>query len=209
MNLFPLDYPITLSEKDGLLRYFGPIFSPSTQCSFFERLLLSIQWEQEKVTLYGKSHLLNRKTALYAKQKRTYTYSGETKHTKEWTPLLETIENELSRHIQANFNTCLLNYYPNGSDKMGFHSDNEPEIVPCSTIASLSFGAERYFDVKHTSELIQHRILLENGSLLTMENEFQQYWKHQLPQMKTVTQPRINLTFRLLHYPLLLQRVIG
>ena len=43
----------------------------------------------------------------------------------------------------------LFNWYKNGSQKMGWHSDNESELGYNPQIASLSLGAERRFDLKH------------------------------------------------------------
>jgi alkylated DNA repair dioxygenase AlkB len=38
--------------------------------------------------------------------------------------------------------------------------------------------------------------MLDNGSLLVMKDQTQQYWLHQLPKSKRIKTPRINLTFR-------------
>jgi alkylated DNA repair dioxygenase AlkB len=79
---------------------------------------------------------------------------------------------------------------------MGLHSYNEKEIVPESSIASLSIGASRKFSFKHklTNETLS--IVLENGSLLEMKGAIQKHWLHALPKSKKITSPRINLTFR-------------
>ena len=79
---------------------------------------------------------------------------------------------------------------------MGWHSDDEKEIVPNSSIASLSFGAERKFALKHKVNKEAHSIILENGSLLEMSGSFQKNWLHALPKSKKIDSPRINLTFR-------------
>jgi hypothetical protein len=43
------------------------------------------------------------------------------------------------------FNTCLLNYYRDGKDSVGWHSDDEPIYGPRPLIASVSLGAARDF----------------------------------------------------------------
>ena len=63
-------------------------------------------------------------------------------------------------------------------------------------IASLSFGARRRFQLRHLKDQEQKEILLKEGSLLVMEGELQQHWKHQLPKALKVKEARINLTFR-------------
>ena len=94
------------------------------------------------------------------------------------------------------FNTCLLNLYPEGSDGMGWHSDDEKELRPLATIASLSLGSDRKFSFKHrlTKETVS--LTLQNGSLLLMKGATQKHWLHQLPKTKKTIGPRINLTFR-------------
>ena len=86
----------------------------------------------------------------------------------------------------ATFNSCLLNLYHSGEEGMGWHRDNEPELEPHGTIASLSFGAVRPFAFKHrhTKELI--KVQLENGSLLRMAGSTQDHWLHRLPPTKKV-----------------------
>ncbi|MFM7329457.1 MAG: alpha-ketoglutarate-dependent dioxygenase AlkB, partial [Bacteroidota bacterium] len=96
----------------------------------------------------------------------------------------------------CHFNSCLCNLYHDGSESMGWHRDNEPELDPEASIASISLGADRRFYFRHrvTGEKIS--LLLDNGSLLLMRPPVQEHWEHQLPAMKRVQKPRINLTFR-------------
>jgi alkylated DNA repair dioxygenase AlkB len=49
----------------------------------------------------------------------------------------------------VSFNSCLLNLYHNGEEGMAWHSDDERSLGKNTTIASLSFGAERKFCFKH------------------------------------------------------------
>ena len=82
---------------------------------------------------------------------------------------------------------------------MGWHCDNEKEIVANSSIASLSIGATRKFSFKHKVTKESISIQLENGSLLEMKGAIQQHWWHALPKSKKITESRINLTFRQMH----------
>ena len=99
----------------------------------------------------------------------------------------------------SNYNACLLNLYHDGEEGMGWHSDDEKEIIPNSSIASLSFGAERKFAIKHKGTKETHSILLESGSLFEMLGSFQKHWLHSMPKSKKIIAPRINLTFRQMH----------
>jgi alkylated DNA repair dioxygenase AlkB len=82
---------------------------------------------------------------------------------------------------------------------MGWHSDDEKEIVANSSIASLSLGATRKFSFKHKQSKEIVSINLENGSLLEMKGSIQKNWWHALPKTTKVLAPRINLTFRQMH----------
>jgi alkylated DNA repair dioxygenase AlkB len=80
---------------------------------------------------------------------------------------------------------------------MGWHSDDEKELGPNPSIASVSFGATRRFDFKHKTEAnTKFSIHLESGSLLLMQGDMQHHWLHQIPTQKRIQEPRINLTFR-------------
>ena len=79
---------------------------------------------------------------------------------------------------------------------MGWHSDNEKELIKNGVIASISLGAERKFSFKHKKNKEKIDLILGNGSLLVMKEQIQNHWMHQLPKSKKVREPRINLTFR-------------
>ena len=106
------------------------------------------------------------------------------------------IKQLVSANTGCDYNACLLNLYHDGNEAMGWHSDNEKEIIPNSSIASLSLGAERKFALKHKLSKETHSIMLEDGSLFEMSGSLQQNWLHSLPKSIKITEPRINLTFR-------------
>ena len=113
------------------------------------------------------------------------------------TPLLVEIQNRIQKVSDSKFTTVLLNQYRNGKDGNGWHADNEKELGVNPTIASLSFGAERFFHLKHKTEKeLRLKILLKSGSLLLMEGETQTNWLHQIAKTARPVGPRINLTFR-------------
>lgn len=82
---------------------------------------------------------------------------------------------------------------------MGWHSDDEKELNPYSPIASLSLGAQRKFSFRHKEDKTTIPLYLDNGSALIMYSPTQQFWQHALLKTKTVSTPRINLTFRKIH----------
>ena len=54
----------------------------------------------------------------------------------------------LERQFDAGFNSVLANLYRDGSDRLGFHRDSEPELRPEPLIASVSPGATRRFRLR-------------------------------------------------------------
>ena len=79
---------------------------------------------------------------------------------------------------------------------MAWHSDDEQSLGPNTVIASISLGATRKFAFKHKRSKETHSLILEHGSLLVMQGATQTHWLHRLPPTTTVSQARVNLTFR-------------
>lgn len=179
--------------------WFMPNFLSEDQAFQQETLLQNtIEWKQEEVYVYGKKHKEPRKTAWYGNKECIYSYAGKTNHPNPWTEALLQLKTDIEALIPgASFNSVLLNQYRDGNDKMGWHSDNEKELGKNPLIASLSLGATRFFDLKHKRvKSLKKRLELPAGSLLIMCGSTQENWLHQIPQQKTVKEPRINLTFR-------------
>jgi alkylated DNA repair dioxygenase AlkB len=190
-----INFP-NIINQDGQAHYFGPILTEEQNRYYWEELLHKMEWTNEKVIMFGKEITTKRKVAFYADESIEYTYSNKTKKGLPWTPSLLSIRELVSKHTQQSYNACLLNLYHDGEEGMGWHSDDEREIVPNSSIASLSIGAERKFSFKHKATKETQSLLLQNGSLLEMAGSLQQNWWHALPKSKKVNGPRINLTFR-------------
>ena len=96
--------------------------------------------------------------------------------------------------VQGEYNYCLLNRYRSGSDSMGWHADDEPEMG--NVIGSLSLGATRKFRIRHNVTRETKTFLAGNGTLIIMAGTMQQFWQHEVPKTKQDVGERINLTFR-------------
>ena len=178
-------------------KYYKDFILKKESTTLFKSLNKKIKWKQESVYLFGKQLNLDRKVAWYGDKEATYSYSNKKMIPKPWISELLNIKTKLYTKLNLNFNSVLLNYYPDGNSGMGWHSDNEKELGNNPIILSLSLGAERDFIFKnklHQNNKI--KIKLNNGSLLLMNHDCQTYWKHCLPKRKKVTESRINLTFR-------------
>ncbi len=188
--------PITLIAKDGKVTYLGTIMSATEADDYFERLWHDIAWKNDEAVIFGRHLTTKRKVAWYGDKPFQYSYSNTTKHALPWNKELLVLKHLAQELSGETFNSCLLNLYHNGSEGMAWHSDGEKDLKKNGAIASLSFGAERKFAFKHkqTKELVS--LKLQHGSLLIMKDTTQSHWLHRLPPTKTVTEPRINLTFR-------------
>ena len=198
MSLFPPDPTHNLLPCDGTVHYFGRVLIPSEADRYTETLLHHISWQHDEVVMFGKRIVTSREVAWYGDDHLSYTYSGTTRHALPWTSDLLQLKDLAERLTSSRYNACLLNLYHDGSEGMGWHSDDESSIVPNSAIASLSFGAERRFCFKHKQTHQTVEVLLEHGSLIVMKDSTQTHWLHSIPKTKKITTPRINLTFRLM-----------
>lgn len=199
-SLFPnlLNEPIVLIINEGHVEYIPNFFSIDSANEFSLQLFRKIPWESDKIKLFGKEIITKRKVAWFGSKPFKYTYSKNTKTALPWTKELLQIKELIENKTGEEFNSCLLNLYHDGSEAMGWHTDNEKELKKNGTIASVSFGATRKFSLKHRVKKEIVSVQLENGSLLLMKGETQIHWVHRLHPSKKVTDVRINLTFRMM-----------
>jgi alkylated DNA repair dioxygenase AlkB len=198
MELFSreTDESMNLLPYDGIVQYFGKIFSPAQANMYLDSLLHKIEWKNDEAFLFGKLIITKRKVAWYGDRDFEYAYSNRTKKAKVWTKELLELKNMVEFKTGETFNSCLLNLYHDGSEGMAWHSDGEKDLKKHGAIASLTFGAERKFSFRHKKSAKTVSMLLEHGSLLVMKGTTQTHWLHRLPPVKSIAQPRVNLTFR-------------
>ena len=146
--------------------------------------------------MYGKVLKFPRLTAWYGDNDKPYSFSGITLQPNPWNEELKEIKRQIEPLCNAVFNSVLLNLYRDGKDSISWHTDAEKELGKNPKIASVNFGAEREFQLKHRTTGEKEMIVLQHGSLLIMQGELQHYWLHQVPKRKNIERPRINLTFR-------------
>lgn len=188
--------PIPMTDAEVSL-YRG-VFSASAHDRLFQPLLHDIRWQQHMVTVYGRRLPAPRLSAWYGDPGARYRYSGLCLQPLPWIPILLWIKATVQALVDIDFNSALLNFYRDGQDSVGWHSDAEPELGRNPVIASVSLGAARRFLFQHKK--LSHRIALtlEPGSVLLMRGTTQHFWRHQLPKTQQQVGPRINLTFRVI-----------
>ena len=166
-------------------------------------LLNGLDWSQGAIRLFGRKIDEPRITTWCGDV--PYTYSNRELQPRPWPKNLINIRDALDHLLthyeiqtQRGLNHCLLNYYRSGSDSMGWHRDNEPELGRHPVVASLSLGEPRRFRLKsRISKAIPPLTFdLGHGDLLVMYGTTQVYWEHGLVKTKKIVGGRMNLTFR-------------
>ena len=189
--------PIYFNVPDAEIIYYHHFFDAEQSDLLFQELLLTIPWQQDDIKVFGKVHAQPRLTALYGNEGKSYSYSNIKMQPHSWNPILQNLKLKAEAVSATEFTTVLLNLYRDGKDSNGWHADNEKELGTNPVIASLSFGADRYFHLQHNNDKnLKLKILLEHGSLLVMKGTTQHFWKHQIPKTAKPIGSRINLTFR-------------
>ncbi|MFN4000156.1 alpha-ketoglutarate-dependent dioxygenase AlkB family protein [Algoriphagus sp.] len=177
--------------------FYSEFFQKELSDHYLEKLQTTLAWKHEPIRMFGKMVMQPRLTALYGDETRPYGYSGISMTPLVWTVELKEMKDKLQEFTGIEFTHVLCNYYRDGQDSMGWHRDNEAVLGKNPSIASITFGATRMFQIRHY-ESKGHKIdiPLSHGSLLMMSGESQHHWEHQIPKTKKILGPRINLTFR-------------
>ena len=221
-DLFGNEATDNLLPFDGQLYDLGTLALDTVAASdkqLYQQLLATLPWQSDIVTLFGKTHITKRQVVWMGDQGLSYRYAGHTHNAHDWHPIVfhvkQIIEDSIRTLLGAMnstdgqainkqhsyFNACLLNYYPSGSEGMGYHADDEKELGEQPLIAALSLGTTRKMLFRHKTARDNPKsnkvdIYLNSGQLIVMAGVTQQYWKHSIAKTTTVNEGRISLTFR-------------
>jgi len=146
--------------------------------------------------------------------KEPYTYgTGSGARTYEVQPyheLILGIRDKLEKLTLNKFEVCFLNGYRDGSDQLGWHADDSPEMDDARPIGIVSLGARREIYFRSNESIgwkggqsmssmppVPTKVWLESGSLCLMEAGMQDTHQHRIPKASYVgCGPRVSLTFR-------------
>lgn len=177
---------------DGRARvtYLADYLPPGRADALLTWCIDRLPWESETYSFGGKPVATLRKSCAFGAPGMAYRYAGVTRKALPLPPALGTV-------VDGPYNFVLANLYPDGKAAIGAHADDEEDIVPGSPIAALSLGQRRTFvlTAKETGKRAAE-VTLEHGSLLVMEGDTQQRFKHSVPRQPRLTLPRVSLTFR-------------
>lgn len=182
--------------QDGKLDYFPLFLSAVESKELSQQILNELVFQQNQIKIFGKQIAVPRLEAYFSLNGENYGYSGQQLKNQPFPKFLNDLRLIVEAKTGYTYNALLINLYRDGQDSNGWHADNEKSLGANPSIASLSLGAERPFELKHTSSGRKLKIQLAEGSLLHMHGALQHHWKHQLPKVRNLTKQRINLTFR-------------
>ncbi len=188
---------LSLSDESRIL--YWPNWIPTERANHLYQILENnLAWEQQSLHIYGQWVKPPRLSAWYGQPDACYYYSGVNFSPKPMGVELSFLANALNQQLNFQSNSVLANFYRDGNDGMGWHSDDEKELGAIPHIASISLGEERRFLLKHRDNNIHSRyqIALAHGSLLLMLGKTQTEYLHSVPKTKHSVKGRINLTFR-------------
>ena len=189
--------PRELLPFDGSAILHNRIFDETFSREAFDLLRESTPWEQPEIVMFGKKYPQAGFSTWHTDTGVSYVYSGIERVAHPMTEILHEFRQRCEKVTEANFNSVLVNLYRDGRDSVSWHSDNEAINGREPTIASVSLGATRRFDLRHRETKETVKVDLDSGSLLVMSGLSQQCWVHQIAKTAKPVGPRINLTFRL------------
>ena len=189
--------PQELLPFDGSAILHNRFFDENFTREAFENLRESTPWEQPEIVMFGKKYPQAGFSTWHTDTGVSYVYSGIERVAHPMTEILHEFRRRCEAVTEAKFNSVLVNLYRDGRDSVSWHSDNEAINGREPTIASVSLGATRRFDLRHRETKETVKVDLEDGSLLVMSGLSQQFWVHQIAKTAKPVGPRINLTFRL------------
>lgn len=168
-----------------------------------DRLLaesLALDWQQNTITMLGKSIVVPRKEYMMGDSPADmrYSYSGSVNlYARPWEPSIKALRDRISTFTGYGFQVAIGNLYQGGQNSIGYHADDEPSMGIRPAIASISLGETRMFRVKSKqpgTKSVGYE--LRHGDLLLMEPGCQEEFLHALPKTAKNCGVRVNWTFR-------------
>lgn len=165
-----------------------------------------LAWQRPALKLYGREHPIPRTQVWMGDDDARYRYSGRDFQPEPWHPTVAALRDRVANQLEelglrVRFNSVLLNRYVDGNERMGWHSDDEPELGQQPIIAALSLGAERPLRFRwKRGEGKPFNVWLPHDSLLVMGPGCQSDLQHALLPRR-IPGLRISLTFRQILVP--------
>lgn len=171
--------------------------------------------KHHEIMMYGKKVPIPRFQQAYL---RDYTFSGSESMSLPLPEIFQPYLDWMNSLQYGEFNQFLMNWYQDGDNYIGSHSDDENQLIPHSPIVSITLCIGGHFQEdgnfvrskketprkfrirdKQTKEIVQD-VLTPNGVILVMGGYFQTEYKHEIVKISgkaaKTTGPRISVTLR-------------
>ena len=157
----------------------------------------------------------------YSNVSKGYEFSNQIMEAQPIPDFLLKFLNCANTSLKTQFNGILINYYRDGSDNLGAHSDNEKGLYSMTRYISSSDqngqvrfetfngmvaamtlmnpGGTRKFRIrdKHAGDAMLMDILTKHNQLLVMGGDFQKHFKHEVPaEKRNKLAERVSITLR-------------
>ncbi|KAK7071105.1 PRP39 pre-mRNA processing factor 39 [Halocaridina rubra] len=179
----------------SIIRYWPSFMTTQGHPVLFRVLRKKMKWYQRRALVEGQWHNLPHLLSWIGPF--DYSYSGMTleKNT-DWLPEIVDLLHRLIKFTDHQYNCCYMALYRNGYDNAAWTSEDHVALRKNPSIASVSLGATRVFEMRMRNGSGYLQFPLFPGSLLLMEGATQEDWSHQLPKQPNVAGERIHLIFR-------------
>lgn len=127
---------------------------------------------------------------------RDYDYSGQINRALPVPPLLEPLMDWIQR-LDPRLNGLLLNWYDGRlGHYIGKHRDSTSNLVPDSSIVTVSFGESRIFRLRPFKGTQICDFDADNGTIFVMPLSTNRAWTHEIPKSTRYNRRRISVTAR-------------
>lgn len=196
-DLFDSEAKDTIELGNGArLKHWKPVLGNASN-ALLSTMINDIMWQQPIINVFGRSHRIPRLQCWMGDPEAYYRYSGLAMTPVPWHPKLSQLKRIVEQTCGHRFNAVLINYYRDGCDHMGWHSDDEPEMGIAPWVASYNLGESREFALRRKGESkTAMKFPLRHDQLMLMNPVVQHDWQHSVPVRKRAQGARINMTFR-------------
>jgi alkylated DNA repair dioxygenase AlkB len=183
----------SLSPETSWIKYLDLHNGLKLNDSEFEELWKLRPVDDQYIKIFNKMTKIPRKQQTYG---ISYCFSGVCFDALPIPDIIKPFLDYANKIEQGFFNMALVNWYNDGDDYIGFHSDDESQLINNSPIYCFSYGCQRDFILK--SKYLKDeklKLTLENNSLVIMGGTCQKTHQHSIPKRKNKTR-RISITLR-------------
>lgn len=181
------------------LHYEAAFLSEEFANALFAHCVEELPWSEELVKMFGQTFIAPRLSCALADEGCTYRYRGSQTEPIRFTSQLDELRLRLCDRLKVAFNYLLATQYRDGNDYVGWHADDERDLVRGQVIANVSLGEVREFRIKNRDGSFDERVSTHHGSLLRMKGDILLDTKHTLVRTRRMIGPRVVLSFREVH----------